>query len=78
MVTQIHSILDNIDSVLDKIEAQASNTSRRSNSPHTNMDIDDGLVRPSTDQLTQTSIEIVEGRLPTNRTRRSLLVAFYK
>ena len=65
MVTQIHSILDNIDSVLDKIEAQASNTSRRSSSPHTSMDIDDGLVRPSTDQLTQTSIEIVEGRLTT-------------
>jgi hypothetical protein len=66
MVTQIHSILDNIDSVLDKIEAQASNTSRRSNSPHTSMDIDDGLVRPSADQLTQTSIEILEERSTTN------------
>ena len=62
MVTQIHSILDNIDSVLDKIEAQASNASQRSHSVHASMEIDDGLVRPSTDQLTQTSIEILEVR----------------
>ncbi|CAF4893280.1 unnamed protein product, partial [Rotaria sp. Silwood2] len=30
MVTQIHSILDNIDSVLDKIQAQANSVIRRS------------------------------------------------
>jgi len=52
MVTQIHSILDNIDSVLDKIEAQTNSVNRRSNS--------------NIDQITQTTINIVEHNLNMN------------
>ena len=73
MVTQIHSILDNIDSVLDKIEAQANSVIRRpafnenypsietSNSLHLNTSI-----QQSTDQITQTAINIVEHHLNIN------------
>jgi hypothetical protein len=78
MVTQIHSILDNIDSVLDKIEAQANSVIRRpvfnenysqietSNSLQLNIDVSEELVNTSTDQITQTAINIIEHRLNMN------------
>jgi hypothetical protein len=49
-VTQIHSILDNIDSVLDKIEAQTNSINRR---PAFNEN-----YSPNIDQITQTTIHI--------------------
>ncbi|CAF3759092.1 unnamed protein product [Rotaria sp. Silwood1] len=82
MVTQIHSILDNIDSVLDKIEAQANSVIRRpafnenytpietSNTLHLNIDLSEELpntsIQQSTDQITQTAINIVERHLNMN------------
>ncbi|CAF3274341.1 unnamed protein product, partial [Rotaria sp. Silwood2] len=82
MVTQIHSILDNIDSVLDKIEAQANSVIRRpafnenyssietSNTLDLNIDFSDELpnntIQQSTDQITQTAINIVERHLNMN------------
>jgi hypothetical protein len=80
MVTQIHSILDNIDSVLDKIEAQANSVIRRpafnenypsietSNSLHLNLseELINTSIQQTTDQITQTAINIVEHHLNMN------------
>ncbi|CAF3726908.1 unnamed protein product [Rotaria sordida] len=82
MVTQIHSILDNIDSVLDKIETEANSIIRRpifdenyssietSNINNLNNDFSQELSNPSiqqsTDQITQTTINIVEHHLNMN------------
>ena len=76
MVIQIHSILDNIDSVLDKIEAQASSASRRPvvvesylpvESSLSDADLDNESARTfgqhSTDQVTQTAIDLIERHL---------------
>ncbi|CAF1200407.1 unnamed protein product [Adineta ricciae] len=73
MVTQIHSILDNIDSVLDKIEAQTSSISQRStynenysmifSSNSSDQDVnllDQSVQQTGTDQITQTTLNIVE------------------
>lgn len=76
MMTQIHSILDNIDSVLDKIETQANSVVRRpafnenyprietTNSPQE--DLPNTSIQQSTDQITQTTINIVEHHLNMN------------
>jgi hypothetical protein len=61
MVTQIHSILDNIDSVLDKIEAQTNSFNHRSNS-----NIETSIITQNIDQITQTTINIVEHNLNMN------------
>lgn len=82
MVTQINSILDNIDSVLDKIEAQTNSVIRRPafnenyasigmlNSQNSNVNVTEQLVntsaQPSTDQITQTAINIVEHHVNMN------------
>ncbi len=82
MVTQIHSILDNIDSVLDKIEAQANSVVRRpafnenyprittSSSLHLDINISEELpttsIQQTTDQITQTAINIIEHHLNMN------------
>lgn len=77
MVTQIHSILDNIDSVLDKIEAQTNSAIRRpvfneNYSPiqSSNIDILEELpnrsIQRSTDQITQTAMNIIEHHLNLN------------
>ncbi|UJR14695.1 hypothetical protein I4U23_001688 [Adineta vaga] len=65
MITQIHSILDNIDSVLDKIEVQTNSLSQRSistsNSLHETVNL-----QLTTDQITQTTLDIVEHHLNMN------------
>ncbi|CAF4074518.1 unnamed protein product, partial [Rotaria sp. Silwood1] len=79
MVTQIHSILDNIDSVLDKIEAQANSIIRRptfnenysSNETPNTYNFSQELsntstIQQNTDQITQTTINIVEHHLNMN------------
>ena len=77
MVTQIHSILDNIDSVLDKIEAQTNSAIRRptfnENYPiietlnsHISEELTNISVQRSTDQITQTAMNIVERHLYMN------------
>jgi hypothetical protein len=80
MVTQIHSILDNIDSVLDKIEAQTNSAIRRpafnenypiieiTNALQLDINIPEEIssVQQSTDQVTQTAINIVERHLYMN------------
>lgn len=78
MVTQIHSILDNIDSVLDKIEAQTNSVSRRavlnenssSNTTQLSNDRTDEIshrsLQQNTDQITQTSFNMIEQHLNMN------------
>ncbi|CAF0725140.1 unnamed protein product [Adineta steineri] len=82
MVTQIHSILDNIDSVLDKIEAQTNSIVQRpafnENYPriqttnsvqldiHISEDLPNTFIQQSTDQITQTALNIVERHLNMN------------
>ncbi|CAF1969191.1 unnamed protein product [Rotaria magnacalcarata] len=82
MVTQIHSILDNIDSVLDKIEAQANSVIRRptSNENYSTIEIPtivcvnndspeelpNRSMQQGTDQITQTTINIIERHLNLN------------
>ncbi|CAF4429751.1 unnamed protein product, partial [Adineta steineri] len=82
MVTQIHSILDNIDSVLDKIEAQTNSIVQRpafnENYPriqttnsvqldiHVSEDLPNTFIQQSTDQITQTALNIVERHLNMN------------
>ena len=82
MMTQIHSILDNIDLVLNKIEAQTNSASRSSTcnenhsqiEPSTALNLDIAIsqelpnasIQQSTDQITQTTINIVERHLNMN------------
>lgn len=56
MVTQIHSILDNIDSVLDKIESQTQSVTRRSTLNENHSSMERHIVPGNLDQITQTNI----------------------
>ncbi len=74
MVTQIHSILDNIDSVLDKIEAQTNSVNRRatSNENYSHIETSNSFISEeisipqNLDQITQTTLNIVEHHLNLN------------
>ena len=58
MVTQIHSILDNIDSVLDKIEAQTQSVARRPALNDNHFPTERQPVRDNLDQITQTNMHV--------------------
>lgn len=68
MVTQIHCILDNIDSVLDKIEAQTNSAARRPpafNENHSVASLTE-QAQQTIDQITQTAASMVERHRHTN------------
>ena len=82
MMTQIHSILDNIDSVLNKIEAQ-TNSANQSSTCHENhlqiepltalnldiaisQELPNASIQQNTDQITQTAVNTVERHLNMN------------
>ena len=56
MVTQIHSILDNIDSVLDKIEAQTHSVTHRTTLNDNHSSIERQILPVNLDQITQTNM----------------------
>lgn len=56
MVTQIHSILDNIDSVLDKIEAQTHSVTHRTTLNDNHSAIERQILPVNLDQITQTNM----------------------